>query len=179
MEITITEALAEIKLIDHKMDKKHRFVLNHLVRSVKRVDPLEDKGGSVKVVKQEMQAIDDLGERLVSIRRAISRANQENNIEVNGLIRTIADWLTWRRDVYPRESAHYNNLAKKIVNERQAFGGLGQKYQAAQEITGEDMLVHLDEKDLIDNIESLEETNDRLDGLLSLKNAQIMVEVAG
>lgn len=177
MEITITEALAEVKLIDHKMEKKHRFVLNHLVRSVQRIDPLEDKGGSVKVIKQEMQAIGDLSERLVSIRRAISQANQENTIEVNGRSRTIADWLTWRRDVYPREAAHFNNLAKKIVNERQSLGSMHQRLQAAQEITGEDMIVHLDEKDLIDQIEALEETNDRLDGLLSLKNAQILVRV--
>lgn len=176
MKISITEALAEIKLIEAKKGKKQQFVVQHLVRPKDRIDPLAEQGGSEKVVSQYMQSLDDLNERLVAIRRAVSLANQSTTIEVFGVSRTIQDWLAWRRDVYPTQSKFLDNLARNIVGKReQLFSrqGLG----AAQQVSGEDMITHIDEKDLIEQIEALEDTNNKLDGILSLKNAQIEVEV--
>ena len=176
-EITITEGLAEIKLIGDRVSKKQEFVASHLVRPKNLIDPLQEQGGSVKILKQEMQSIIDLGERLVSIRRAISLANQTHKIEITGINRTIADWLTWRRDVYPDTARFLNVIAQTILRERRELGTDSRRLRAAQEITGEDIEVHINEKALFESIETLSVINNHLDGQLSLKNAQIMIKV--
>lgn len=176
-KITLTEALAEIKLIDGKLGKKAGNVLEHLTRPKVQVDPLEDKGGSPKFIAQEMQAIDDLGERLITIRQQISRVNQNNVIEVLGVTRTISNWLAWRRDVYPNLATFYNNLSRNISQGRRQLGFEHPARRAGQEVASEDMIVHIDEVELMGKIEHLDAINSKLDGLLSLKNAQIEIEV--
>ena len=59
-------------------------------------------GGSVSAIKRELQAIHDLEERMVRIRRAIQHANQVTNVTIGKQARSIADWLVWRRDVSAR-----------------------------------------------------------------------------
>jgi hypothetical protein len=62
-EITITEALADVKTIDKRIEKKKYFVQSYLVRQERLKDPLEKDGGATKVIHQERQAIQDLQER--------------------------------------------------------------------------------------------------------------------
>ena len=48
--MTITEALAEIKTIQKRIDKKREFILHHTYRQHTLRDLLEKDGGSPKVV---------------------------------------------------------------------------------------------------------------------------------
>src|SRR5215831_611359 len=104
-QITITEALAELKTIDKRIEKKREFVLSYLLRQEMFKDPLEKDGGSVSAIRREMQSIVDLEERRITIRRAVQQANERNSVMVGKQTRTIADWLVWRREVARRSSS--------------------------------------------------------------------------
>lgn len=100
-QMTITEALADLKTIAKRIEKKCDFILASLARPEGARDPLEKEGGAEKRVAEERQAIHDLQEYMIKVRRAIQKANESTSITVEGESRSIADWLVWRREVAP------------------------------------------------------------------------------
>lgn len=176
MPTTVTEALAELKTIDKRLDKKREFVGRNLFRPEQLKDPLQADGGSVEVIRRELQAIDDLEQRKVAIRRAIRVANDTNNITINGVTRPIADWLAWRRDVLPRRKLFLSQLTQTIEAQRRQALSKGSKVVPQEEAKPTDIVVNVAEGDLAKSAESLEEVEGTLDGLLSLKNATITID---
>src|SRR5262245_27349575 len=142
-------------------------------------DPLLSEGGSPEVVRREIQAIRDLRERTVAIRRAIAEANAREVVVIDGAERTIADWLVWRREVAPKLQALYGTIAQGINGVRQEAMRKGSQVVAANapEIKPNDVIVNVSEGELARQIEALETTLGVLDGVLSLKNATITIEV--
>lgn len=178
MALTITEALAELKTIDKRIAKKREFVMNYLLRIDMVRDPLEKDGGSVAALQREQQAIRDLEERRVLIRRRINEANLATSITVSAQTRAIADWLIWRRDVAPGVKAGLDGLAARINQARQEATKRGAALTPAGEAKKpEDIVVNVSEQDLAKQREALEELLGVLDGQLSLKNATITIEV--
>src|SRR6266850_8251735 len=98
-KMTITEALQEIKTIGKRLEKKRLAVSDKLARDTRIKDPLEKDGGSEKFVREERQAIGDLEKRIVAIRTAIQRSNLITMVPIDGNQGTVAEWLTWRREV--------------------------------------------------------------------------------
>jgi predicted Zn-dependent protease with MMP-like domain len=177
-QMTITEALAELKTIDRRLAKKREFVLTYLLRQEAFKDPLEKDGGSVSAIKRETQAIGDLEERKVVIRRAIQQANEKNTVTLGKQIRTIADWLVWRREVVPQQQQFLTNMRTKIEQARQEALRKGANLTTAVEnAKPNDVIVNINEQELAKEIEELEEILGKLDGQLSLKNATLFVEV--
>lgn len=176
--MTITEALAEIKLIDKRVEKKGEFIASYLVRQNALVDPLGDSGGSRKVLEQERQAIADLLARKVTIRRAIQEANVRTPVLANGETRSVADWLVWRREVAPAEQALLQGMKSRIDQARAQAAQRQLNVVAAerQPETPNDLVVNLSEKKLAERIEHIATVLATLDGQLSLKNATVLVE---
>jgi hypothetical protein len=177
-QITLTEALAEIKTIDKRIEKKREFVLGYLLRQEMFKDPLEKDGGSVSAIKRELQSIHDLEERKVHIRRAIQQANERNSITVGKQTRTIADWLVWRREVAPIQQQFLANIRGKIEQARQEAlrrgAGLSSTADSAKP---NDVIVNVNEQELAREIESLEDVLGTLDGQLSLRNATLFLDL--
>jgi hypothetical protein len=177
-QITITEALAELKTIDKRIGKKREFVLQYLYRQEMFKDPLEKEGGAVSAIKRELQAIRDLEERKVSIRRAIQQANERSSVTVGKQTRTIADWLVWRRDVAPKQTEFLAMVRNRIEQARQEAARKGAGLAtSAESAKPNDIIVNVNEQELAREIESLEEVLGILDGQLSLKNATLMIDV--
>lgn len=180
MGITITEALAEIKTVGKRIEKKRAFIANFLARQDGVRDPLEKDGGSALVIERERQAIGDLEQRLVDLRRGIQHANDGTPVTVNGQTRSISEWLTWRRDVAPGQRAWLNSTAETLRSLRETAKRQGAAVVSAVAITAEtkpnDIVVNVDEGALAADIEKLEDTLGQLDGQLSLKNATITIQ---
>lgn len=171
MSVTITEALAEIKTIVKRLEKKRAFVLAHVTRDDKLKDPLENAGGSATILKQERQSIDDLEARVVRLRNAINVSNQSTTLTVANDTRPVAEWLTWRREIMPTYRKFLVSLNNGIQNDRRdaSYGRL--------EADQPDMVVNIDERALGEEAEKLEEILGSLDGQLSLLNATTSIEV--
>jgi hypothetical protein len=177
-KITITEALAEVPTISKRIEKKQEFIRSFLSRQSAVRDPHEKDGGSSVLIQRELQGIKDLQQRLIDIRSTIQNANAENTITVEGTTRTIADWLTWRREVAPGEQRFTQTLFSQLQQLRQQAQQKGVNVLASDK--GEfsaDFVVNINEKELADKLENLEVVLGTLDGQLSLKNATIMIEL--
>lgn len=176
---TVTEALAQLKVIGKRIESKQTFVAQNMTRDEQLKDPLAKDGGQSLVIEREMQALRDLRELEVSIRRAIAQANATTEISINGHTRTIADWLRWRRDVAPGERDFMRLLVSTVERARQRAGSKGGGLVSASANVGDskpsDIVVNMSEVSLNKSYEELQALLEILDGQLSLKNATIMV----
>jgi hypothetical protein len=179
MKMTVTEALAEIKTIAKRLEKKRAFVLSFLWRQEKLKDPLAKDGGSPEAIKKEMQGIGDLENRVVSIRRAIQHANDTTSITLEGgAQRTISELLTWRREVAPGQKKLLEDIRTAIDAVRRDATKKGLQVTAtAQEAKPDDVVINVNESALAKDIEQMEIWLGHLDGQLSLKNATTMIEL--
>lgn len=178
MTTTITEALAELKLIKDKVEKKNRFIASFIGRQDAVKDPLEKQGGSVAALKAERQSINDLINRFVVIRSKIAEANAKTQLTLGTDTKSIADWLVWRRDAAPMIKAVQQSMAQQINNLRNEGRKKGLNVVSEGNAqTPNDIIVNVDEKELSEWEEKTIETLGILDGKLSLHNATVTIEV--
>ena len=177
--MTITEALAELKTMNKRIEKKREYVTQFLVRQDGIKDPLASDGGSMDVIQRERQAIADLEKRHVAIRTAIQKTNQTTLITVADITKTIAEWLTWRKEIAPGAQTFVARLRSGIQNARNQAQQKGWAVVSATATAAQptDILVNADEAALAAEAEQLETILGTLDGQLSLKNATVLIEV--
>ena len=177
MPIMITEALAEIKTIAKRIEKKQAYITANLARQEGAKDPLEKGGGSVAVLTQERQAVADLQTRIIALRCGIHLANDATSVTIGDDTRTISDWLTWRREVAPQVKTFLGGLSIGLKGLRDNAKRQGFSVVPASGPTSAptDIIVNIDEAALAAEVEKLEFTLGTLDGQLSLKNATVPI----
>jgi hypothetical protein len=178
--ITITEALAEIKTIGKRIEKKRQSVASYLLRDSRLKDPLEKDGGSVKFITEERQGIHDLEKRIVAIRTAIQKSNLTTLATIGSREQSVAEWLTWRREVAPGAQAFTTQLNSGIRTAREKIqkeGGRLVVSADAEANSARELIVNTDEKALLGEQEAFEKTLGELDGRLSLLNATTVIEL--
>jgi hypothetical protein len=176
MDITVTEALAEVPTIAKKIAHKQQFVQDFLHRPSAVRDPHEKDGGSVELIKRELQAIADLEQRLICIRSGIARSNATTQITIGAATRTVGDWLTWRREIAETQRMRLNGMSGILRQLRAKATQQGVKVSENPE-GFTDYVININEKDLSDQIEMLDTTLGTLDGQLSLRNATTTISL--
>ncbi|MGL4557996.1 MAG: hypothetical protein ACRCV5_10865, partial [Afipia sp.] len=142
-------------------------------------DPYEKDGGSEVMMKKEMQSLKDLRLRLIAIRSAIAVANTTIKLKIGEDERSIFDWLTWRREIYPTQIKYFRDLLEQLSR----YQKQEHERPTVTNIPGSEKPVlveyvySIDRKTLQDHIDAIEEQHGKLDGLLSLKNATTEIEV--
>lgn len=175
--LTITEALAEVKTIAKRIEKKREFIGSYMARPAVMRDPLQDDGGGVAKVAAERQAIADLQSRVVLIRTGIQKANQETSVTIESITQTIAQWLTWRKEVAPGNQAFLARMRNTLDELRKKAAKNGGKITDTPTNETSDWIINVNESDLAAEIETLETILGTLDGVLSLKNATTFIEL--
>ena len=168
----ITEALADIKTLQKRIVHKEQFILTHICLQGNMRDPLTKEGGSKKAVDAAYQAISDMGKRIEGLRTAINTANTKTDVTVNGITKTVSEWLVWRRDVYPTTKRVLENIilsVKRVKDDVQAKG----LTMASDATEPSEVTVFTDETKLLKDIDNLEVAIGSLDGQLSLVNATV------
>lgn len=179
-KLTVTEALAEIKTLQSRIQKRREAIQPYLARQAAVTDPLtkDIPGGSPEFIKRERQAARDLEERLVKLRTSIQRLNLTETITIGKDTRTIAEWLTWRKEVMPGLRtflASIRGALQKLRGEARTRNVSVVNIEAPHEYN--DVIVNINEVELADDVEQLENIVGTLDGQLSLKNATTFIEV--
>jgi ribosomal protein L7/L12 len=159
--ISVSEALSEFVTLDQWLAKKQAFVLQHLSGEAALRDRFASQGGTTAVLARERQSIHEIEERKILLRRLIQRANEATEITFENVTRSIADWLAWKREVLTRHVQHLEQVRLLLTAHR------GQ-----QKIT-----VHLDERELLAELEKWSSFETWLTGQLSLRNATMTVDV--
>lgn len=173
---TITEAIADLKVIDKRLQSQQGNVMTYLMRPEQLKDPMEKEGGSVEYIKRQRQSIGDLETQAIAIRRAIAAANDATQITVEGTTRTISEWLIWRREVAPKRQQFQRGLLQTIRNNRDQAIKKGSKVSTPDTAEQGDLVINIDEAALSSEVEMLDTILGVLDGQLSLKNATVTVE---
>lgn len=204
-EITITEALSEVvttlgkergggKSIQGRVPSKIQQLVPYLSRPANVVDPLEKGGGSEKYVTEEIQSIRDLLQKVLHIRQAIATVNNTTKLEIEGVTRTVQEWIVWKREVVPHEMALLGALLKVVRDARSLRARLervskdaeresvtrargGQVASMAQPVPEVAEKLHFDEMELQQDIDRLNKIIGKLDGQLSLLNATTKVKL--
>lgn len=175
---TITEALSELNLLKKKIEKKESVLREAIFNVAHAKDPFESEGGSKDYVGRELQAVSDLRRRFVKIRSSISKANLEHKITLGEETRSIYDWLSWKREISEGEISLYKDLYTRTESQ---INRVKQQPQVYKDENNENKMVSFifnhDLGTLSKKQESLTETIEKLDGLLSLKNATITIDV--
>jgi hypothetical protein len=181
MKITLTEALQELKTIDKRITAKRAAILPYLHRDARVKDPLEKNGGSATYISSERQAVKDLMARYVLIRTNIQNVNLASKLTVADQEMTVAEWLTWRRELAEGEKQFLNQMIQAIRLGRATMarnpGSSGKVVSDEALANPGDLLVMLDEKELLGQIETIEKILGELDGKLSLFNATVKIEL--
>lgn len=176
-KITITEALSELNLIKKKVQKKRINVLNNVIRAKHVKDTLESEGGSKEFIKREAQGVEDLNNRFIKLKGAIAKANVETLITVNGKTATIHDWLIWKRDIAKEQITFTTDVGGGVKKHFDQVQRQPQIYKDSEEKTHlVEYEANIDYGEYLKITENLQDTLDKLDGQLSLKNATIVVE---
>ncbi len=177
-KMTITEALSELRTVERRIQSKQSSVQQFLFRQENLKDPLTKDGTtSPAYVKAELQAIRDLEDNKLRIRRAIQTANDVTLMTVAGVTRSMSDWLVWKRDVMPGRQSFYGVLSAKIQQARATITARGGRAVPETEDTKPgDIIVNVSETELAGWIEELQAVVETLDGQFSLKNATVVVE---
>ena len=177
-KVTITEALADIKTVNARLDKRREAVMRYFARDARLRDPLEADGGSVEFVKRERQAIADLEARIVAIRTAIQNVNLTTKLTVGNKTQTVSEWLNWRREVSTKAKGFLDQMAATIVNARnQANKNSGRVQDSESTAKPGDIVIAVSEKQLSEEIEGMAQLLGELDGKLSLINATCTIEI--
>lgn len=174
--MTVTEALAEIKLIQKKVDKKIAAMNPCITRFEHQKDPYPD---SAVMIRGEVQSIEDLYTNLSSIRKAISKANLETTMTVGTTEKTVTEWLTWKKEIYDPLNKIYSGLVSTATNEisRNAKQpSLVTKTDSNDATQLAKLVINVDIPTLNKKMEQIMEINEKVDGLLSLKNATVVIE---
>lgn len=174
--MTITEALADIKTINDRIAKKRHHSTGYILRESRVVDPHASNGGSEAYVSQEWQAISDLELRIVALRGAIQRVNHATMLTVSNVTKSVADWLTWRREIYKPRIAYLEGVHSAIQRARDQW----KPTRAANVPQGAEdakLIVNVNEPALLAEIEQMQQMFNELDGKLSLINATTTVHV--
>jgi len=175
--MTITEALAEIKTIGKRLEKKKEFVMTYLGRVAMVKDPHEKSGGSEVLITKEKQAFSDLLDNVIRLRTAIQRKNLDSPVTICDVTRTLAEWIVWKREVYPAHKVLLDQMAANIAAMRKkAFDSNQVLRREGTEGGDRDILIMVNEKALADERERLEQIFGELDGQLSLKNAVLSID---
>lgn len=182
-QLTITEALAEIKTIRARVAKKRAGIQPYIVRDSRLKDPMVASGGSDEWVKRERQAVKDLEDRTIKIRSAIQAKNLETKLTIEGQERSLTDWLNWRREIATPDdvggSKHFLGQMILWITTARA-NAQKQGVAVVEKETASDkpqIVVNVNEADLHKEADDMEKILGVLDGKLSLLNATTTIDV--
>jgi hypothetical protein len=179
-KMTITEALAEIKLIHSKLEKKRTRILENLIFIKNKADPLESEGGTLNFMHSEVQSIAALEENICAYRAAIMSANLLHTAEILGKTKSIYEWLVWKREVVDKMKIFYQTIymkTKEKVDHAKLTPYVINKLDVNTPPELADVVPSLNYMEFSKKHEHICDILSKLDGILSLKNATIVIEV--
>lgn len=112
-KMTIHRALAELKLIDNKIEKLitnldpvGMLIEGRLVNEIYKEEDFE------KEVKSKYQSVSDLIKFKIKVKTALIKSNSETLVSISGESMTVADAITLKSSIDLKKSLHANLLTK-------------------------------------------------------------------
>lgn len=177
-KLTITEGLAELKLIKAKIESEIADMARYVARAEVSPDPLAGTGqNSAEYVKSREQAIADHSMRYMQIKAAIDIANWSTLLTIDSTTMPVAGWLIWRRELAPLMQVQHKTVrsaidAARVYTERIAASMPTVDGKRPQLRT----VVNVNEIDENAEVKRIADILGTLDARLSLLNATTVIE---
>jgi hypothetical protein len=176
-ELTIAEALNELKLLVKRFDERVRRIQRYSSKMAKNEDEID---GQQAWVDEQRQSANDILARYHAIKQAIQRSNLETVIEYGDKGMTIADALVFKQQTYEMQ-ARLLAAFTPALGERQVQSFLGRQTGAftQEELTQLKLVPHLfyDEKEIHGAREGLIALHSNLDVLIEASNHRTVIHL--
>jgi len=133
-EMTIHRALAELKLIDARIEKKIQDLEpTGIMQKDKKVNNLHDKKQFEEEVKGKMKSIEDLIVRRQKIKSGIVRANSVTMVDIGVKSMTIADAISFKTVIAIKKNlasslkTHHRKAVGLFNTENEKMRGIGEE----------------------------------------------------
>lgn len=170
--LTITEALAQLKIIKDRVNKAWASIGPYATHPVNMVDPLQKSGGSPAFIQAQRQSIKDMVNHAIKLRCAIAASNANTQLTIGNISMSVAEWIVWRREWSEIVKSNVSTLLATVQKKR-----LSQVVNATTGAAEPTVIVNVDEAALLAESNGLIETLGVLDGKLSLLNATTTITV--
>ena len=183
MRMTITEALARIKLSLAKIKAKREALLPYLTRLEHIPDPFAGEGGSTRHIEKELQAISDLEILVARLRMGISTANLATTLTLGEVTKPITEWLVWKRELAEGSIEALSQTLRSVEDDRRRYEArplvlkVEMKEAGGETQTLARFLINVNVPLLQRKREQEQTLLGELDGQLSLLNATTFVEI--
>jgi hypothetical protein len=175
--MTITEALAELKTLRARIEKKQKFVHSYCARQRVLQDCYVEEGGTPQKITEELQAIGDLEKRIVRIRLAILAANLSLPLTIQKVTQSVQGWLTWRREIADSRKGFVSGIIREVARIKHEAVSRGGEIGDGPAKNNFDLVIQVDESSFNKENEHLVEILGELDGQLSVINATSQIDV--
>lgn len=171
----MTQAFTELRTLEKRIQKKQEKILRYLYRTNDQIDPFGEEPGSKAEIQKELQSIEDLWQRYMDIRKAMRKANEETFITIEGVERSMADWVAWKREVAPKVGRFIQSMVLRVYQGRDEINRENIRRKKDEEV--KHIVINVDEKALSDRGENIEKILGALDGQLAVKNATVTLDI--
>jgi len=203
MKLTITEAIAKIKVLEKRIKKeKTRLEVGKIVKAID-VDSQENRN-YLKELEAQFQSINDLTNNYMKIKAKIAESNASTKIKIGDLEMTIVEALERKNKLddeisfWERLLSDYNELANRVeYNNEQVMETINKmletkfsgesKTSAKDAIELKEQLYNADKYTLLtsdkvvkgikNKVEELTEFAEQIDTKLSIVNATTYIEI--
>jgi hypothetical protein len=178
VEITIAEAMVELKLLNKKIENRMKQIKRYSSKAKMVEDEIENQE---KYVKELLQSAEDLIQRYTLIKLAIQKSNLETTFEFQSKTYTIAEAILMKQGLLDLHEKLWDSLSastgKIQINEYlKKFGVVTMSEDALEKIDLVPFLFY-DEKLKEKKLEDLLELRSYLDRLIDKSNHQTTINI--
>jgi hypothetical protein len=176
--MTITEALAELRLIPKVITSREAAIYANITRLSDKVDPMSAEGGQPVHIERMLQSIRDLNDYRMNIREAIEDSNATTEVTIAGHTHTVAWWLRWQREVEPEQKELFVSIQAKIdVARREMAMAMNRIASPDAQAKVPQVVTNIAEDKLRQMSEELLVIESELDGKLTLSNSVTTITI--
>jgi len=126
-EMTIADALTELKRIKKLLDKRYANIGRY---SSKRRGAKDEVENQKKYIDEQFQSANDLIERYKDIKLAINKSNLETMLEFEGKTFSVAEGILFKQQFYEMKNGLYNSFTPNVGTHQvnlyiRSIGGVG------------------------------------------------------
>ena len=178
VEMTIAEAMVELKLIVKKIETRTVNINKYSSKAKMIEDEIEDQE---KHVKELLQSSEDLIKRYTNIKLAIQKSNLESTFEFQGKTYSVAEAILMKQGLLDLREKLWNSLStsagKAQINEYLRKFGMGTMSDEALEKIELVPFLFYDEKMKQKKLEELLELRSYLDRLIDKANHNKVINI--
>lgn len=130
MEMTITRALSQLKLLDARISRSiHNMTVATIVRKGQIPSGYESRDAFCKDASASIQKVRDLINQRAKIKNAINRSNSATTVNISGKTMTVEEAITRKNTVAKQQEAFLQNALDEFTSQSRRVQQMNDKIE--------------------------------------------------